>query len=76
MNAYTTTDRSKAKAIAKKLDSTTYYLGHGEYSRPDYKVRKVRGEGKYEIYAKYQYYAGTYNRKQNGPICTETAYHA
>lgn len=76
MSTYTTIDKASAKAIAAKLDNATYYLGHGEHSRPQYTVRKVRGSDKFEIYAKYSYYAGTFNQKPSGPICTETAHYA
>ena len=76
MTTYTTADRNQAKSIAQSLDDATYYLSHGEYSRPEYTVRKVRGKDKYEVFAKYSYYDGTCHRKQNGPICVETAHYA
>ena len=66
--------KSEAQIIASALDNATYHLGHGECSRPEYTVRKIRNGTGYEIYAKYSYYAGTFNRKQNGAICAETAY--
>lgn len=76
MKAYTTTDKAEAKAIAAKLDNATYRLGHGEHSRPQYTVRKVRRSADFEIYAKYFYYAGTFNCRQNGAICVDTVYNA
>ena len=76
MSTYNTSDKAAAKAIATKLDNAVYYLGHGEHSRPQYTVRKVRGFAKFEIYAKYFYYTGTLHRKPNGAISTETAHHA
>jgi hypothetical protein len=74
MKSYTTTNETEARAIANALDSGIYYLAHGEYSRPIYKVRKVRGRNEFEIYAKYYYFAGTLNRRPNGAICIETAH--
>ena len=76
MTTYTTADKNEAKAIAKALDNAVYYLAHGEYSRPEYTVRKVRNKNAYEIFAKYSYYVSTFNRKQNGAICEETAHYA
>jgi len=68
--------KSEAQIIVSKLEAATYYLGHGEYSAPEYTVRKIRNAARYEIYAKYNYYAGTFNRKPNGAICEDTAYYA
>lgn len=74
-NQMTTTDtaatfatRSEAQAIVKGLDAATYYLAHGEYERPTYTVRKVRGESSYYIHAKRFYYAGTFNQRPSGPL--------
>lgn len=64
-----------AKALAA-FDRGIYHLQHGEHSRPDYTVRKVRnGEG-YEIYRRRHYYIGTLNTKPNGPLTEEEIYHA
>lgn len=60
--------RDEALAIVKSLDSATYYLAHGEYERPDYTVRKVRGEDRYYIHAKRYYYAGSFNARQSGGL--------
>jgi len=66
--AATFATRTEALAIVAGLDSATYYLAHGEYERPTYTVRKVRGESKYYIHAKRFYYAGTFNARQSGPL--------
>jgi hypothetical protein len=51
--------RSEAQAVIAGLDSATYYLSHGEYERPTYTARKVRGESRYYIHAKRFFYNGT-----------------
>lgn len=63
--------RAEAQTYARRLDAATYELSHGEHSRPEYRVRKIRGRGEYEIYARYYYYYGTLNTRQNGPIAAE-----
>lgn len=35
--------RAEAMKVAEKLDSGIYELRYGEYERPTYKVRKIRG---------------------------------
>ncbi len=60
--------RSEAQAVVDGLNSGTYYLAHGEYARPAYTVRKVRGESVYYIRAKRFYYAGTFNQRPSGPL--------
>jgi hypothetical protein len=60
--------RDEALAYATDLDRGTYYLSHGEYARPEYTVRKVRGNSEYYIHARYSYYHGTFHAKQNGPL--------
>jgi hypothetical protein len=62
------TNREIAQALVDELDSRDYILSHGEYGRPDYKARKVRGEDAYYIHATYYYYAGTLYAKQDGPL--------
>lgn len=74
MTTYTTQDKSEAKRIVNALNKSTYILAHGEYERPDYMVRKVRGEDLYEIFARYYFFRGTFYAKQSGAICEETAY--
>jgi len=44
----------------------TYYLSHGEYSCPDFKIRKVRGEDDYYIHVNHYYYRGTFNTPEDG----------
>lgn len=65
--------REEAKAIVERLDSMTYELGHGEYARPGYKVRKVRNMDLYQIYARRSYYAGTINARPSAPLTWDDA---
>ena len=60
--------KSEALALVDGLDAATYYLAHGEHSRPEYTARKVRGESRYYIHAKRFYYAGTFNQRPSGPL--------
>ena len=60
--------RAAAQAHIAELDARTYYLAHGEYARPHYTARKMRGEDSYYIHAAYSYYAGTFYAKQNGAL--------
>jgi len=60
--------RNEAQEIVESLDNQVYELAHGEYERPDYKVRKVRGEDAYYIHANYYFYAGTFYAKQDGGL--------
>jgi len=60
--------RADALAEKKQLDSGTYYLTHGEYERPDYSVRKIRGQAGYYIRARYYYYSGTFYTRKDGPL--------
>ena len=48
--------------------SGTYYLSHGEYDRPNYRIIKRRGVDDYYIYATYYYYGGTFNAPENGDV--------
>ena len=57
-----------AVAYKKRLDTGTYYLSHGEYERPTYRVRKTRNCDDYYIRAEYFYYSGTFYAKQSGPL--------
>jgi len=66
--------RQAAQEIVDQLDSETYYLAHGEYERPEYTARKVRGEDAYYIHARYYFYSGTFYAKQNGPLTAEALY--
>jgi len=62
---------TKALAIAALdiLNAGTYYLSHGEYERPHYTARKVRGQDAYYIHAKRYFYAGTFYATPSGPVC-------
>lgn len=64
--------RAEAQAVVDALDSTTYELRHGEHSRPDYTARKVRGENRYYIHARYKYYAGTFYARQSGALSCDS----
>ncbi len=64
--------RQEALNIVATLVKGTYYLAHGEHSRPEYKVRKVRGGEGYEIYAKRHYYAGTLHARPSGALTWES----
>ena len=66
--AETYATRADAIAVKAKLDSGTYYLAHGEYERPDYTARKIRGEDEYYIHARYYYYPGTFYARKNGHL--------
>ena len=68
IHAATFATKPEAQAIVDGLDSATYYLAHGEYERPTYTARKVRGESSYYIHAKRFYYAGTFNQRASGPL--------
>jgi len=45
--------------------SGIYTLYHGEYERPDYQIRKVRGKDDCEIYCRVYFYSGTFNNDVN-----------
>ena len=79
---YMTTDiatfatKAEAEAVIAKLDNCTYILAHGEYERPNYTARKIRGEDRYYIFAKRYFYAGTFYAAKSGPVDTETVHYA
>lgn len=64
--------RKEAQAIIDELDSYVYELAHGEYERPDYTARKVRGEDRYYIHARRYYYAGTFHARPSGGLGWES----
>jgi hypothetical protein len=73
MNPYeapikTYSTKAQALVAKKKLDTGTYYLSHGEYERPTYRVRKMRNAAEYYIRAEYFYYSNTFYAKQSGPM--------
>ena len=55
------------KSSSGKLFFTTgtYYLNHGEYERPDYKIKKIRSKNLYAIWASYYYYPNTFYARQD-----------
>ena len=63
--------RIEAQTLADRLNSGTYYLAHGEYARPDYTVRKVRGGDRYYIHARRYYYSGTFGAGKSGPLTAD-----
>ena len=63
--------RAKAQSVIANLNAGTYYLSHGEYSRPHYTARKVRGEDSFYIYASRKFYADTVNARPSGPLTWE-----
>jgi len=67
-NILTFATRSEALAEIKSLNSVTYYLAHGEYERPDYTARKVRGEDRFYIHAKRYFFPGTFYAVPSGPV--------
>lgn len=67
-NTATFATKPEALAIVTGLDSATYYLAHGEYERPTYTVRKVRGGSEYYIHAKRFYYSATFYARPSGPL--------
>ena len=79
---YMTTDiatfatKAEAQAVIVKLDKRTYILAHGEYERPHYTARKIRGEDRYYIHTKRYFFAGTFYAAKSGPVDTETAHYA
>jgi len=60
---------AEAHAAKTILNAATYYLAYGEYERPCYTVRKVRGMDSYYIHAKRYFYAGTFYAMKSGPVC-------
>ena len=67
----TFTSRAEAQSVVDTLNSGTYYLAHGEYARPEYTVRKVRGGSEFYIHARRYYYAGTLHARPSGPLSWE-----
>lgn len=68
MGTATFATRTEVLTVVAGLNSATYYLAHGEYARPDYTVRKVRGGNKFYIHARRYYYGGTFNARPSGPL--------
>lgn len=68
--------RAEAVKVVGKLDSGIYELRYGEYERPTYKVRKIRGEDAYGIRATYFFYPNTFNAKKDGFLTVEELYYS
>ena len=60
--------KSDAQAIVNGLDAVTYHLAHGEYERPTYTARKIRGQSSYYIHAKRFYFPSTFYARPSGPL--------
>lgn len=60
--------RKEANEIIDGLDSCVYHLAHGEYARPEYRARKVRGEEKFYIHARRHYFFGTFHAQPSGAL--------
>ena len=69
METYKT--RKSAQDAIKDLDQITYHLSHGEYTRPQYTARKVRGADQYYIHARYYYYEGALYATKSGPLAAQ-----
>lgn len=65
--------RKEAQEIVAALDSRQYMLSHGEYARPDYTVRKVRGQDRFYIHVQHFYYRGTFGAPKDGGLDWESA---
>ena len=58
--------KKQCEKILKERQYREYSLRHGEYARPESKIRKHTGIDSYGIITKYNYYPGTYNIRKNG----------
>lgn len=63
--------RQSALDQIQSLDAAIYYLAHGEYSRPHYTARKIRGENDFYIHVKRYFYAGTFYAIPSGALSAE-----
>ena len=68
MNPHTYENRLDALRAITNLNSCTYYLAHGEHTRPDYTARKIRNANRFYIHAKRYFYAGTLHAKKSGAL--------
>ena len=59
--------KTAATIAAGRLADATYFLSHGEYERPFYTARKVRGQDAYYVHAKRYFYAGM-DARPSGPV--------
>jgi len=69
METYKT--RKSAQDAIDDLDQITYHLSQGEYARPQYTARKVRGADQYYIHARYYYYEGALYATKSGPLAAQ-----
>ena len=69
MKTYKT--REEAKEQIGIIDDRTHYESHGEYARPDYTARKVRGGSRYYIHARRYFYQGTIYAQASGPLAVD-----
>lgn len=68
-------DRAGAEAAVRVLDGAVYVLSYGEYARPDYLVRKLRGRDAWGIRIRYWYQPGAVRVHQDGWMCVAQAWH-
>ena len=66
--------KEEAQALIDGWNNGAYSCRHGEYSRPDCKVRKIRSAEAYGIYIKYYYLSGTFGAKRNGFLTWEDCF--
>lgn len=67
MKTYKTREAAQAEVRQLEKESAgTYMLNHGEYARPSYKARKVRGKELFGIWIETHYYQGTLNAPKSG----------
>jgi len=74
MNIRTFSTKKEALDFIAKIDTGIYYLSHGEYGRPNYKARKIRGKNEYGVKAEYFFFPGTFNAKKYGYLTWEETY--
>ena len=58
--------KKQCNEILEYRNSRDYSLKHGEYARPESKVRKLTGQNAYGITTKYNYYVGSFNAPKDG----------
>lgn len=66
--------KEDAKKELTRFDKGIYFLSHGEYARPYYTIRKVRGKDAYYIHVKRYYYRGTFNIGKSGGLTENDFY--
>jgi hypothetical protein len=68
--------REAARARIAELNDGVYYLAHGEYARPHYTARKMRGGGDYYIHASYATTPGRFTPARMAPTWITNPHHA